>query len=120
MQNLGVGLPYRLLAFSILAFPVLLVSDVFLLGALAVSVPFAVMVRLLSMLAVAGFLFWKGNTLYVAAERLQAYARYPYLTLRNKIVLYGVLPAWGLLGGYMVGLHVYGMVRVLVSPEVFN
>jgi len=115
MQSPAVALPYRLLAFCILVFPVLLLSDVVLLSALATSRPFALVVRFGLMLAVAGFLFWKRNSLCVAAERLQAFARYPYLTLRNKIVLYAVLPGWGLLGGYMVGLHVDGIVRTLLS-----
>lgn len=120
MQSSAVALPYRLLAFCILVFPVLLLSDMVLLSALATSRPLALVVRFGLMLAVGAFLFWKRNTLYVAAERLQAFARYPYLTLRNKIVLYAVLPVWGLLGAYMVGLHVYGMVRVLISHGAFN
>ena len=59
-------------------------------------------------------LLYSRGSIYRLAEYLRHLYGHRYISLKNKILLYGILPAWGLLSVYVTYSMVVSLVRRLV------
>ena len=107
-----IKLHYRLLAFSLLLVPAMCLADlvILLLALFGIKFPTIWIAPAIALL----ILFRKA--IPEGAFRIQLFAHHPGLSLRNKIILYAVLPAWGILGlSWMAGqlwMNVSHMVKI--------
>ena len=106
-----IKLPYRLLAFSLLLAPAMFLADlaILLLALFGIKFPIIWIAPAIALL----ILFRRA--IPEGAFRIQLFARHPGLSLRNKIVLYFLLPAWGILGVYWMGGQLWANVAHIVS-----
>ncbi len=85
---------FTAIAAGALLLPLLLVASVLANIFLGSDLP----VQTLVLWAVIGLLALGYGLIASLAMRLQAFARFPGLSLRNRVVVYGVLPAWAAAG----------------------